>query len=377
MNAPRAFLALLVAGALLSGGTARAQGTAEPPEASPPPPVVSPTTEPRAPVGPRLDLHGFFDINVSARRIHSTGVDSTEFQSTLGQFDLYMLSRLSERISFLGELVIEGESATGTRLDLERAHLRYSLADWLQLTAGRTHSPISLWNVVYHHGALLEPTTGRPAAVEFEDEGGLLPLHAVGVEFAGHVPVGTLQLQYTASMSNGRGPTPDEVQTSSDRNRDKALGATFGVQFEQPFNIVLGTAFHHDRLPASDDGRPEFDQDIWGAHLSSRTNGLDLIAESFVVRDRDRATGASYRQRAWYAVVSSGGGRWHPYLAADRMTVDSRDAYFAPSLRTLQRATAGLRLDVSEANVVKLEYRNALRDGFRSHELILQTAFTF
>lgn len=326
---------------------------------------------------PRLELHGFFDINLSAGTMRSSTGDSSSFQATLGQFDLYMLSRLSERISFLGELVIESEAASGSRIDLERAHVRYAIADWLQLIAGRTHSPISLWNVVYHHGALLEPTVARPGPVQFEDEGGLLPLHAVGFELGGHLPAGPMRLQYTASVSNGRGAAPDEVQITQDQNRDKALGLALSWMLEQPFALTWGGALHHDRIPSPDPVEGELDQNIFSAHAAARTDRFEALAEYFVVRDRDRVTGQSFDQRAWYGVVSSGSGRWHPYAAAERVKIDGRDRYFGPTLGSMQRVIGGLRLDVAESNVVKLEYRNTLQAGVRAHEIVLQTAFTF
>ena len=140
-----------------------------------------------SPVTPHLDIHGFFDVTLAATRMRRATGDSTSFGSGLGQFDLLLSSRISERITFLSEIAVEAEDEGGYAIELERAYVRYSLSDHLRVSAGRTHSAVSYWYVTCHHGALLQPTIMRPAPVRFEDDedGGYLPAHAVGLELSG------------------------------------------------------------------------------------------------------------------------------------------------------------------------------------------------
>src|ERR1051325_6930665 len=101
---------------------------------------------------PKLDLHGFFDVVLRGERTRLAAGDSTTLGWSLGQFDLFMSSRLSDRISFLGEAVMETEAGEAG-IDLERAYVRYAFSDRLRVTAGRTHSAVSYWYVTCHHGA--------------------------------------------------------------------------------------------------------------------------------------------------------------------------------------------------------------------------------
>ena len=137
-----------------------------------------------------------------------------------------------------------------------------------------------------------------------------------------------------------------------------------------------GGALFHDRA-ANDEGiGPETDQDIASVHLALRHAWFDQVGEFFVVRDRDRTTRIEHNHRAWYGIVSLGAGPWRPYFGAESMRMESGDAYYA-GLPNMDRATAGLRYDINAFNVVKLEFRNGTSDGIRTHEMLLQTAFTF
>jgi hypothetical protein len=47
------------------------------------------------------------------------------------------------------------------------------------VVVGRFHSAIGYSNTAYHHGTWLQTTTGRPLLFQFEDQGGILPIHNV------------------------------------------------------------------------------------------------------------------------------------------------------------------------------------------------------
>lgn len=331
-----------------------------------------------SPETPHLDIHGFFDITLAATRVRRAAGDSTSFGSGLGQLDLLLTSRISERISFLGEVVLEAEDNGDTAADVERAYVRYSLSDHLRVSAGRTHAAVSYWYVTSHHGGLLQPTIMRPTPVRFEDEtdGGYLPAHAVGLELGGRESMGDLTLSWVANLANGRPASRHQVQITGDRNRDKQLGLSATLSGSGALEWHAGGALFHDRA-ANDEGTgPETDQDIVSMHLALRHAWFDQVGEFFVVRDRDRTSQIESMNRAWYDAVSFGPGPWRPYVAIEGMRIDAVDSYYAGMPR-LDRLTFGLRYDINAFSVVKLEYRNGQRAGERGHDLLLQTAFTF
>src|SRR5262249_55068996 len=136
-------------------------------------------------IAPQLTIHGFSDVTLATTRERwRGGRDSTSTGFLLGQFDLYLLSRISANLSFLGEGGFELDHDQGV-VDVERMFIKYSWSDQLRLAAGRTHTALGYWNEAFHHGALLQPTVERPQALKFEDDGGILPVHAVGLELSG------------------------------------------------------------------------------------------------------------------------------------------------------------------------------------------------
>jgi hypothetical protein len=126
---------------------------------------------------PRLTLRGYGDVDWNVSDLKGS-TDSF----TLGQFNLFITSRLSQRASFLAETVIEADQGTNEfGVEPERLLFNYSVNDHLNLAVGRYHTGIGYYNTAYHHSALLQTTLGRPFLFQFEDSGGILPVHNVGV----------------------------------------------------------------------------------------------------------------------------------------------------------------------------------------------------
>ena len=66
-------------------------------------------------------------------------------------------------------------------MDLERLQIGWETYPDSYVWLGRFHQPASSWNSRHHHGPFLQPTITRPAIELWEDEGGVLPQHLVGL----------------------------------------------------------------------------------------------------------------------------------------------------------------------------------------------------
>ena len=314
---------------------------------------------------PRLSIHGFADIQAEHR--WSGGSTTSDFH--LGQFDLFLVSHLSPSIGFLAETVFEDGG-----VDVERLLIRYTRSDRLRLAAGRGHAALGYWNDAYHHGALLQPTIERPQGLRFEDDGGILPVHFVGVELSGTVPVAGWELRYAANVSNGRGATRDEVQETRDLNRNKATALKLSIARTGPWELLVGGSFYRDLIPVTSGPVRER---IAGAHFSVQRDQLQIISEVYHLTHRPAAGGADQSHWTGYGFASLGFGRWHPYAAYDRLDVDRNDPYFADGEIDLTRWIAGLRFDVTASNAFKAELRRERRPGGNTTVIAVQTAFAF
>ncbi len=111
---------------------------------------------------PDLHWRGFADVDFSA-----TDEKNAKSGFNLGQFILHISSPLSEKVSVFAETSFtaqKGPQATAYNLDVERLIIRYDYNDFFKLSFGRYHTPISYWNVAFHHGAWLQTTIDRPTS---------------------------------------------------------------------------------------------------------------------------------------------------------------------------------------------------------------------
>jgi hypothetical protein len=346
---------LLALAAMLQAVPARAQEAVAAPEAA----VES--------TGPRLALRGFSDVNFSA---HEEGQPET---FALGQFDTFMTSALSDQLSVLAEIVFEFGEDNSAVLDVERVQLRWAPADVFTLTAGRMHTSLGYWNQTFHHGAWLQTTADRPLMYRFEDDGGILPVHMVGVQVAGTWNARLGSLKYSASLANGRGHIPDEIANVQDATDAKAVSLWMGLAPAAAQGLEFGTSVYLDTIPA-EGATDDIDERILGGYLVWRRDRLELLAEVSHVR-HERA-GRHYGTWGLYGQGGLKVGRWTPYYRFDRVQTADDDPFLPPEDLSLH--TLGLRRDVASWAALKGEYHlRRPAGGPRIHSARLQAAFTF
>ncbi|MFX6330640.1 hypothetical protein ABTF76_20520, partial [Acinetobacter baumannii] len=59
------------------------------------------------------------------------------------------------------------------------------------------------WNTAFHHGAQIQTAVLRPKFLEFEDGGGILPAHTVGLWGTGRLRLGDGRIEYDLYAGNG------------------------------------------------------------------------------------------------------------------------------------------------------------------------------
>jgi hypothetical protein len=339
--------ACVLAGAMLVlAAPARAQTAAPEPQDQP------------APVRPALVMRAFGSVQFGAT--DRPGDPST---FNLGQFALFFTTALSERVSVLGEIVMEGSTNTRVVTDLERLQLTFRWNDYVHVTGGRYHSGIGYYNTAFHHGAYFEIPIGRPRVFQFEDEGGVLPIHDVGVTVRGQVPGTGGSLHYLAEVGNGRPWTDpvDEDPEGRDVNDAKATNVGLSYQPDRWRGAEFGASFYRDRLARSPD--ESVDHRIAAAYAVYRTPTIEIMGEWLTLWHRT-GTGASHRSRAGYAQLSKAFGKVRPYYRFDRLAID-RDAPFIGEAGAQEAHTFGVRFDPGEWIGLKTQYERSLEHETR------------
>ena len=328
--------------------------------------------------GPLLELKGFGHVT-----FYNDSSDIPEDETSafaLGGLDLFIISQLSEKLSFLNETVFEPTADGEYILDVERVILKYSVSDALSIAGGRFHTTLGHWNEAFHHGEWLQTSIGRPAVLRFEDDGGLLPMHMIGVSLKGGVDAGESNLDWTIEVGNGRGVEPDPPQITVDANDAKAVNLSLGFQPASISGLRVGGGAYMDSIPGGA-GHAKIAELILSGFAVYRTPHFELMAEYFDV-SHDEQGGVNSRSAGYYAQLSYSMDEWTPYLRYDVSDLADSDTFFAMTDDT-QTIAGGLRYDFEAWSAVKLQYGLTNTDpsgggaGIDSSNLALQVSFAF
>lgn len=336
-----------------------------------------------------VPLHGFADVGAALR---SQGLPKG---AKLGQLDFYLNPQISQHVKSLVELNFEvgDERNAAVGVDLERMQLGYVFSDALTLWAGRFHTPYGYWNTAYHHGAQIQTSVLRPRFLDFEDAGGILPAHSVGLWAVGSQALSSGdRIGYDFYVANG--PNLGECGSTggcvlnpnlgTDDNHSLALGGRVHYDFGSALEgLQLGTHWLRAQV---DDGLSPADRsrlNVYGGYVVEERDDWQLLGEFYLFRNETLApTGGTHTSRAGYLQLSRSFGDWTPYLRGEKTSLDQTDVYFAAmqSGVSYERGLVGLRYELTPAAALKLELnrsRDTDRDRTAYSEARVQFAVRF
>jgi hypothetical protein len=249
----------------------------------------------------------------------------------------------------------------------------------LNLSAGRYHTGIGYYNTAFHHGSYFATAANRPFLFAFESQGGLLPLHNVGVSATGRIPSGSLGLRYIAEVGNGRAarsPSDRAVQTAFDENNGKSYNLGLNARPDWLPGLQTGVSFYHDKLTPT--ALPNIDQRIMAGHLVYQSPNYEWLNEALFIRHKpDAANGATTYTSGFYTQFARRFGKAQPYFRYQYVNAPARDLLFN-NIGRRNGPSFGLRYDLTDYAAFKAQYDRTGRRGLSTlDELIMQLAFTF
>jgi len=332
-------------------------------------------------VNPRLQLNVFGDVGFEA--IDQKHAVSNTFE--IGSMDLFMTSRLSNRVSLLGEILLISSEDNSINLDIERLLLQYRQNDYFGFGIGRYHSTIGYYNTTFHQGAWFETAIGRPFMYAFDDEGGFLPLQEVGVTTSGQIPSGKLGLNYVAEIGNGRDHllNSEPAQNAQDSNNGKSVNVAIYARPRWVSGLQAGFTVYHDSLTFSD--KINHSELISTAYVIFANSTYEFLNEGMVVRHGKTSTGAPgiFHTAAFYTQISRAFGKYRPYFRYQYINAATDEPIYGdptdgPVVGRRNGPTAGVRYDFNQHAAFKLQYeRFAVRGLDSFNGLDSQFAFTF
>jgi hypothetical protein len=350
---------------------------------------------------PKLNIHGFGDIN------YTYSSNSSEFPNEfwLGELDFYVTAQISPNISILSENVLSADPTFNNwTLEAERLIFDYKFNRYFNVQVGRFHTQMGYYNTQFHHGTWLQMDTHRPWFLEFEDSGGILPVHMVGLSFDGDIPSGGLNLHYFAQVGNGRSydsASSPENPTQADKvdNGRKAVNLELVSKPKGAPGIELGAGIYHQVVSpqalVTGLGGPEgFDviptpatlpsvrEIISNAYVVYSANGVNFLNEAFLVSHTPTEE-QTFNTFAGYSELSKAFGAWTPYVRFTYVNSPAGDPVYNLIQTTGVRygPTLGLRYDFTDFACLKVQYEhNYQHDELElapDDDVTFQIGFTF
>ncbi len=252
-------------------------------------------------------------------------------------------------------------------VDVERFQIGWH-DDQFSVVAGRIHSPLGYWNSRYHHGHWLMPTIDRPRILAFEDEGGLFPVHQVGVFGGWQTPVDTGIFRVDAGVANGRPNDPTAVATFGDDNLAKSAVVAAFIQDVGIKGLHAGVGLVYDKIAGADSmTRPALPdvpitELIGNVNVAYTGDQLLLIGEAYYLSHT--APGLSSHFLYAYALGGYRIDQWTPYVREEIFAPSGdRDPFYNPDPLMVDveygfsETIAGVRYNLSSWSALKAEYR--------------------
>jgi hypothetical protein len=360
-----------------------------PPQSAPASPMEAGMHEMGLPGGPKLNIRGFLDFNFDSGSAANpliyplTNPPSPVHNSfQFGEVDLFMTSKLSESLSFQSEVIFGSDATNNWGIDIERAQLTYKASDYFHISAGRIHTAIGYYNNAFHHGTWFQTATGRPFMYFFEDSGGILPVHTVGVSVGGLVPgTGKWNAHWTAEVGNGTSTVflstagVNPVQNFVSDKNHKAFNVAGYIKPDWLRGLQIGGNYYYDIRETA--GGPHVDNIITGLYAVYVTPTWEFMNEFELQRDHLEGSGATFNTPLGYTQISHRIGKFRPYFRWQEVNVPGGDPLYG-SVGRFEALSPGLRFDFTDYAALKYQYNRLYTRGAPpKNGLDAQVAFTF
>jgi hypothetical protein len=329
-----------------------------------------------------LPLHGFADVGAGTH--NPINPDLKGFN--VGNLDFYLAPRLGDRTRALFELNTEVSSEGVVDVDLERAQIGYQFSDQATLWMGRYHTPYGYLNTALHHGSWINNSLRRPKFLQFEDNGGIMPAHTVGLWVTGARHVGGGKFLYDAYAGNSQqiaGGVLD-MRNAGNTNGNLSGGGRIGYQFSAGAAEGLTLGVHAFTGRIADDAAPANLTRVYsyGGYVVYDTDQWESIAEIYLFDNEDQRGGGTHRSDAGFVQLGHRSSWGVPYARYERAALAQSDRYFAALQGggSYYRVALGARFDLDLKSALKLELANTrLTDRTREQygEGLVQYAIRF
>ncbi|MGH8253475.1 MAG: hypothetical protein ACRES2_05490 [Steroidobacteraceae bacterium] len=308
-----------------------------------------------------LPLHGFADVGAGTHNPINPALKGFN----VGNLDFYLAPRLGDHTRSLFEMNTEVGSDGEVEVDLERAQIGYQFNDRATVWLGRYHTPYGYVNTSLHHGSWVNDTLRRPMFLQFEDQGGILPAHTVGLWLTGSNRIGTGKLLYDVYTGNSQEIIDGvlDMRTAGNAHGKLITGGRAAWQFTEGAADGLMLGLHAFNTHITDNAIATVNTRVftYGGYLVYDTDTWENIAEIYLFDDQDLGGGSgSHRSNAGFIQLGYRTLRGLPYARYERAALSQADPYFSSLAAgsSYHRVALGVRFDLDLKSALKLELAN-------------------
>lgn len=308
-----------------------------------------------------------------------------------GAIDMFGNFEISDdSIAFL-EIVVSDKPDGSFGLSVERHWVQKDFHPLLKVSAGRHHSPLGYYVRQYHHGALLDMSTARPAVLTH-----VVPLHIMGILMQGEKKLNLGVFGYEFAFGNGPSLNTNPSSTvkfEANDGGDPDNAMSYILRLHSTINNVdIGTSFMTGEIAETGAEEREViisesglakgdkiaDQTFIGLDFRYTDGPLAIHSEFLTSQSKNALNGVKGNTRAFFAQAAwtLGNNITVAYRYED-LTVDASDIVFTLRKKSSRDYhVAVLRCDMSPTEAIKLVYQKETPDGGASiNTLKLQWAF--
>jgi hypothetical protein len=329
-----------------------------------------------------LPVHGFADVGAGTR----AAIDPDHKGFAVGSLDFYLTPELGERTRALFELNFEVDEDGELATDLERAQIGYQINNSATLWLGRFHTPYGYYNTAFHHGQQISTALRRPRFLQFEDAGGVMPAHTVGLWLTGTHRLGEARWTYDAFVGNAQQIEEGTLnpRQSGLTNAEFTVGGNLGYLAGGSLDgLKVGLSYYTSTV--TDDALVQNRTRVnnYGLYATLDTDRWENLLEFYHFDNDDLSgTSGSHHSNAGFVQLAYRVERFAPYARYERATLAQTDPYFAAQLSggSYYRSAIGVRFDLDLASALKLEFGRTVetdRAGDEFGDAMMQYAIRF
>ena len=206
--------------------------------------------------------------------------DDDKSRSYEGTFVGHVSTQLSPRFKYFAEFTVTPDRGYFGQLRVERSLFQFFYSDLVQVRFGRLHTPVSRWNVLYHHGQYLQTAINRPDILKASNR--LSPIHSTVIELGGSYGMAAGEFSYAAAI----GASDDHIHPPGVGvllQQNPAWYVSLGFVPERLMNLRIGGTLYREKV----EYHPETD----GIDHDHRLHSID--------RDQTINAHATYDGRYW------------------------------------------------------------------------------